>query len=98
MVGGAEVSLAVEARNTSRNLLESKLGNVRTMAQNVYGDKSVKYGTYKFEGMLALEDAKLVSRARGIFKQATLDAADLLQAEGCTPAFLTALDELDKRL
>ncbi len=90
-----QVSLAVEARNTSRNLLESKLGNVRTMVQNKYGDKSVKYGTYKFEGMLALEDAKLVSRARGIFKQATLDAADLL-AEGCTPAFLTALDDLIK--
>jgi hypothetical protein len=90
-----QLSLAVEARNTSRNLLESKLGNVRTMAQNVWGDKSVKYGTYKFEGMLALEDAKLVSRARGIFQQATLDAADLL-AEGCTPAFLTALDELIK--
>ena len=30
-----QVSMAVEARNTSRNLLESKLGNLRTMAQNV---------------------------------------------------------------
>ena len=90
-------SLKVESRNIARNLLESKLGNLRTMAQNVWGDKSVKYGSYKFEGMTGLEDAKLSEFARGAHKQATDDAAALL-AEGCTPAFLTALKDLAKDL
>jgi len=83
-------SLKVEARDTARNLLLSKLGNLRTMAQNVWGDKSVKYASYKFEGMISLEDSKLSEFARGAHKQATDDAAALL-AEGALLLFYLRL-------
>ena len=92
---------AVDAKEAARNLLESKIGNVRTMAQNVFGNGSTKYKSFKFLGMISVPDNDLVRVGKIVWKRATKFKAELL-SEGCTDPFLLALkgliDDLDDKI
>ncbi len=86
-------SVAVDAKEAARNVLESKIGNVRTMVQNVYGTGSSQYHSFKFKGMVSVPDNDLVRVGRTVHNSASKYAAGLL-AEGCDAAFLLAFDML----
>lgn len=91
----AVVSEEVEKKNERRSMLENKLGNLRTMAQNVFGDNSARYRAFGFEGMVSETDDNLCRLAKRALRQGTAAQADLI-SEGCSPAFLIELKELIK--
>jgi hypothetical protein len=98
-----DVSLAVNARDTSRSTIENLIGNVRTMAQNTFTTAAgkLKYHSFGFEGMVSLDDSKL-SRASKIINRQTIKYATDMTAEGCDAAFLlalqTAVNDFDEKI
>ena len=91
----AAVTEEVDKRKERRSMLESKLGNLRTMAQNVFGQNSARYRAFGLEGMVSETDDNLCRLAKRALRQGTAAQADL-NSEGCSPAFLIELKEFIK--
>lgn len=86
---GAEQE-AVEIKTAARNTLESRIGNLRTMAENTFGTGSVEYSVFGFEGMVGETDENLLRLAKVARKQGVADQA-AMDAWGCSVAFLAQL-------
>ena len=96
----SRVGIKIEERNAAQDLLQNKIGNLRTMVQNVFGDKSASYRGYKFEGMVSLNAKDLVALAGSMPELIALDQA-ALTTEGCDAAFVAsftaAVTDLDQK-
>ena len=88
-----DVSIATEAKDAAAELLRLKVGTLRTMAENKWGEGSARYRTYKFKDMTRLPDEDLVRLGKRASRVGNKQLADL-GSEGLTPLFLTQLDAL----
>ena len=80
------VALAVDVRENAYTFVTDKIGNLRTMAQNAFGIKSLAYGRFGFEGMISANNKDLVHLCERAYREAIKEQA-VLQAEGFTVAF-----------
>lgn len=87
----SDVGIAVNAKNTARSAIESRIGNVRTMVQNIFGEESPEYRGFNFKGMISLRDNDLTDVSNVVYKRAVKYQAELL-SEGCTPTFLADME------
>ena len=83
-----DIGIAVDIRQQAYVLLTDQIGNIRTMAQNVFGDTSTNYARMGFEGMISANDKDLVHLADRVNREAIKVAAQL-QPEGWDAAFAT---------
>jgi hypothetical protein len=86
------VGEAVEIRKAAYLVLTDKIGNLRTMAENVFGIKSTTYQHFGFKGMISKDDKDLVFCAKQVKREAAARQAEL-EAEGLTTAFLNAFED-----
>ncbi|MES2620868.1 MAG: hypothetical protein V4615_08445, partial [Bacteroidota bacterium] len=89
------ITEAVQIRQAAYDILTDKIGNVRTMAQNIFGEGSGTYKRFAFEGMISADDKELVHKAKQIQREAVDHAADLLP-EGWDTTFADSFDDAIK--
>ena len=87
-----DVGIAVAAKNTARGKVESRIGNVRTMVQNIFGEDSPEYRAFGFKGMISLPDNELSRISKVVYKGAVKYQTPLLP-EGCTTTFLEDMED-----
>lgn len=86
MVAG--IGEAVEIRQASYDILTNLIGNVRTMAKNIFKETSMTYKRFGFEGMISANDKDLVHIANRIKTEAAAHAGALF-SEGWRGTFPT---------
>ena len=87
------VASATLNKDTIAENLRIKLRSVRTMAQNVHGEKSPLYRCFGFEGMDKMSDDQLYLHTKRVIREATTQLSQLTP-EGLTAAMITAITSL----
>lgn len=97
----AILSVKVGKKDQSRAELHIKIGDIRNMAENVYGKGKGLYKTFGFTDLDRLDDANYSRAAYRVHRMATKLAGDL-GIEGLTPAILAdlfgAIEQFDEKI
>ncbi len=86
----ADVSVAAQAKDAARDVLEGAIQSIRGMAENKWGPTGY-YKKFGFEGLTNLTDEKLIRCGRRVARVGTTLLSQLA-SEGLTAALLTTLN------
>jgi hypothetical protein len=85
------IGIATEAKDAARDVLDTFMATIRTMAENKWGQVSSKFRSYSFGQMSQLNDDQLWRLSKRVLHVATEQLADLA-SEGLTQPYLDDME------